>query len=440
MRRPRVPVLTSVLAFLCTAVPARAQAPDAQMVSRSHEMLKQVYRDLREFYYDTTFGGRDLAASYRRADSALDGAATVQDLLGLIAQFVLDLKDSHTTFRPPGRAATVDYGWSWMMVGNTCYVRVVGRGTDAEAKGLKVGQAVLAIDGIQPTRENDFLVRYLYGALSPRPGMLVTVREIDGTVSRIQVLAKITQTQRVVDLTSFAHVSALIEQSEQSRLNRNHFTRSFGDTVLVWRFRSFVYGDMDIDRIMDLARKHKALILDLRDNGGGSVDTELRLLGHFFDRETKVLTERRRNETEARKVKPARREPFSGSTYILLNSRSASASEVTARVLQLEGKATIVGDRSAGALMTSITTTHEVGFGRRLPYGLSVTIQDVIMMDENRVENVGVMPEFIVLPTGEDIRERRDPVMTKALSLVGIHLDPVAAARLFAPPGEQRSN
>lgn len=439
MRRPRV--LLPVFALVLAARVSAAQTLDAQLVSRAHEMLKQVYRDLRESYYDTTFGGRDLMTSFARADSALDAAPTAQELLGVIAQFVLDLKDSHTTFRPPGRAATIDYGWSWIMVGNTCYVNSVRKGSDAEAKGLKIGQAILAIDGIQPTRENDFLIRYLYGALSPRPGMLLTVRETDGTVSQIQALAKITQTQRIVDLTSFAHVSALIEESEQRRLTRNHFTRSFGDTVLVWRFRSFVYGDDMIDRVMDHARKHKALIIDLRDNGGGSVDTELRLLGHFFDRETKVLTERRRKESEARIAKPARREAFSGATYILLNSRSASASEVTARVLQLEGKATVVGDRSAGALMTSITIPHEVGFGRRLPYGLSVTIQDVIMMDGNRVENVGVMPEFIVLPNGTDLRERRDPVMAKALGLVGIQMDPVAAARIFQARGEQeRSN
>jgi hypothetical protein len=88
--------------------------------------------------------------------------------------------------------------------------------------------------------------------------------------------------------------------------------------------------------------------------------------------------------------------------------------------------------------MTSITIPHEVGFGRRLPYGLSVTIQDVVMMDGNRVENVGVMPEFIVLPSGEDMRLRRDPVMAKALSLVGIEMDPVAAARIFVGHGEPR--
>jgi C-terminal processing protease CtpA/Prc len=408
-----------------------AQELDRQMVDRGHRMLAQVKADLLEFYYDSTFGGLDLEASYRRADSSLDAATTPQQLLGIIAQFVLDLKDSHTTFLPPGRAATVEYGWGWILIGDSCYVAWVKEGSDAAQKGLAVGQQILAVDGMQLTRQTDHIVGYLYYALNPRPGMRLMVRALDGTPREITVLAKITSRPQIVDYTSFQHISALIEESEQRRLIRRHFTRSFGDTALVWRFRSFDYGDQRIDEIMGAARNHRSLIIDLRDNGGGSVDTELRLLGHFFDRETRVLTERQRGESRPRLVQPRGKEPYRGNVFILVNSKSASAAEVTARVLQLEGKATIIGDRSAGALMTSIRRSHAVGFGRRLPYGLAVTIQDVIMADSNRIENVGVMPEFIVLPTGADLAERRDPVMAKALALAGIRMDPKDAAAVF---------
>ncbi len=418
-------------ALVASAAPARAQAPDAQMVERAHRMLEQVHEDLRRYYYDSTFGGRDRAAGYRRAGADIDGATSVPQLLGIIGQFVLDLHDSHTRFLPPGRAARVEYGWRWKMIADSCFVSWVREDSDAAKKGLATGQRVLAIDGMLPNRQTLDIINYLYYSLNPRPGMHVTVRGLDGTVREFDIQARITPRPQVVDLTSFAHISVLIEESEQRRLVRNHFTRSFGDTVLVWRFRSFVYQDERIDQIMDHARKHRALIVDLRGNGGGAVATLTRLLGHFFDRDTRVATFKRRNETEPLVIEPVRRTPFTGALFILLDSESASASEITARALQLEGKATVLGDRSAGAVMASRTWTHEVGGARQLLYGLQVTIEDVLMADGERLEDVGVTPEFIVAPSGADLSERRDPVMTKALALAGVTMDPVTAWDIF---------
>lgn len=343
-----------------------------------------------------------------------------------------ELKDSHTRFLPPPRAAHVDYGWTWMVIGDACYVTVVAPGSDAAAKGLARGDRVLAIDGLSPTRSNIHLIDYLYKSLNPRAGMHVAVQKPDGTLQQLDILAKVTPGVRVSDYTSAWDRNRMYEEYLQQMHGIRHRTRSFGDTAMVWRLRSFIGGDEDaIDEIMDDARRHGALIIDLRDNGGGSVATMLRLLGHFVDRETRVSTEVMRTKRETESTKPVRRTPFHGNLIILINSNSASASEVTSRFLQLEGKATIVGDRSWGAVMTSYFFRHEVGFSKRLPYGMSVTISDVIMGDEGRLENVGVTPEFIVLPTGADLAAGRDPQMTKALVLAGIHVEPDQAARVF---------
>ena len=182
---------------------------------------------------------------------------------------------------------------------------------------------------------------------------------------------------------------------------------------------------------MDEARHHRALILDLRDNGGGSIATLLRFLGHFVDRQTKAYTVRTRNRREDMFAKPARREAFQGNLIIVVNANSASSSEISSRFLQLAGKATLVGDRTAGAVETSRFYTHEVGFSKSLPYGASITVADVIMEDGNRLENTGVTPEFIVLPTGADLATKRDPQMAKALALAGLHMDPEQAARIY---------
>src|SRR5258708_31228664 len=133
--------------------PAFGQAPSHERVSRAHSMLGQIRDDLKQYYYDSTFGGMDLNAKYRHVDSTLDQASTIGELLGNIAQFLFDLHDSHTKFFPPGRAADVEYGWRWSTFGNDSYITSVSKGSDAEAKGLAGGDRVVSIDGLTPTRD-----------------------------------------------------------------------------------------------------------------------------------------------------------------------------------------------------------------------------------------------------------------------------------------------
>ena len=435
LRLARLLVCLGVLALGARLPALAAQVPNKEQIDRAHRILAQIKDDLERHYYDPTFGGIDLNAKYHAADSSLNEAPTIGELFGVVAQFVFDLKDSHTNFYPPSRAAVIEYGWAWGMIGDACYVTAVRKQSNAEAKGLEVGDRVLAIDGMLPTRQSIRLIGYLYYALNPRPGMHVTLQKIDGTRRELDILAKITPTERVVDLSSAFVRSRLVEEWEESRAVQRHHWRSFGDTVLVWRFRSFDYEDeYAIDDMMNRARKHKALIIDLRDNGGGAVITMLRLIGHFFDHDVRVGTVRFRNKTEPMIAKRVGHEPFRGNLIILLNSNSASASEITSRTLQLEGVSTIVGDRSMGAVMVSRYYPHNVGFQKSLPYGISITEQDIIMPNEGRLENVGVSPEFVVLPTAADLAAKRDPQMAKALALAGIHMDPDRAAKILDEP------
>lgn len=409
-----------------------AQRPNAEQVDRAHRILAQAREDLKKYYYDSTFGGQDLDARYRAVDASLDSQPTVQHLFGAIAQFFFDLGDSHTVFHPPSRAATVQYGFGWRVVGDKFFVAWVTNGSDAAKKGLAVGDEVVSVDGIPGIRRNRYLIPYLYYSLSPRPGMRLVVRKPDGTEQQLDVMAKVTPRQRVIDLTSQQVISVLIEEDQQALAQRRHRWTSLGDTALVWTFPSFaVTDDVAISEMMARARRHRALILDLRGNGGGAVVTMLHLLGHFFDRETRIATLRFRDSTEYEVAQPVGPAPFTGTCIVLIDAGSASASEATARTLQLEGKATVVGDRSAGALMTSITFRHSLGHDKRLTYAFQITVQDVILNDGMRREVIGVEPEFYVLPTGADLAAGRDPQMAKALALVGITRTPEAAAKLY---------
>lgn len=130
-------------------------------------------------------------------------------------------------------------------------------------------------------------------------------------------------------------------------------------------------------------------------------------------------------------VAKRRGEPFTGTVVALVDSESASASELLARVLQIEKRGKVVGDRTAGAVMTSRFHSYELGVDRIVPYGLSITEADVIMTDGKSLERAGVSPDVALLPSPTDIAAGRDPVLARAIELAGGKLDAVAAGKLF---------
>ncbi|HSU26592.1 MAG TPA: hypothetical protein VLI65_11455, partial [Pyrinomonadaceae bacterium] len=71
------------------------------------------------------------------------------------------------------------------------------------------------------------------------------------------------------------------------------------------------------------------------------------------------------------------------------------------------------------------------GFGKNLYFGTSVTVADLIMPDGKSLEKIGVTPDEIVLPTGKDLAESKDPVLAYAAILAGVELSPEKAGTFF---------
>ena len=398
------------------------------------EMLKMIRLDVEKHYYDPSFRGIDLRERFGQADERIKNAKSNSEIFGIIAQALLDFDDSHLFFIPPARVARVEYGWQMQAIGDKCYVIAVKPGSDAEAKGLKPGDLILSIDGFTPTREVLWKIRYYYYTLRPKPGMRLVVQSPEGAPRQVDVIAKIQQGKKQIDLTGWGTggdiPSIIIEAENEARLNRDRFFEK--ENVIIWKMPGFdIYDENELANIMVRVKKHQALILDLRGNGGGLVVMLKRLIGYFFEQDIKVSELKYRKEVKTETAESKGNSGFKGKLIVLIDSRSASASEVFARVIQLEKRGVVLGDRSAGAVMQSRQHGHEVGLETVSFYGASITNADVIMKDGKSLEHVGVTPDELLVPTAADLAANRDPVLSHAAELVGLKLDPDAAGKLF---------
>ncbi|MDT5123025.1 MAG: hypothetical protein QOC96_2507 [Acidobacteriota bacterium] len=431
-------ILSVIVAVLCLMFSSALCSVYSQNMSferqRGADMLENIKNDLKKNYYDATFRNMDIDARFKVSSEKIKEATSVGQILGIIAQTLIDLNDSHTFFLPPSRASRIDYGWQMQIIGDKCYVVAVKPGSDAEAKGLKPGDEVYSIDGFGPTRETLWKMKYFYYTLRPRAGMHVILRDPGDKAREMDVMAKVKQGKKVMDISGGGNGSdiwELVREAEnEDRLRRQRYIE-LGDDLMIWKMPEFDLSDQGVDDMMSKASKRKALILDLRGNPGGAVTTLQRLMGYFFDKDLKIADLKGRKELKPMMAKTRGDKVFKGQLVVLIDSQSASAAEIFSRVVQLEKRGTVIGDRSSGAVMRSRVYDHQVGTDTVVFYATSITDADVIMSDGQSVERVGVTPDELILPTAADLLAKRDPALSRAAALVGVKLEPEKAGALF---------
>ncbi|HYK89710.1 MAG TPA: S41 family peptidase, partial [Acidobacteriota bacterium] len=200
--------------------------------------------------------------------------------------------------------------------------------------------------------------------------------------------------------------------------------------VGILKFPGFFFSESEIDVMIGKARKHKVLVLDLRGNPGGSVDDLKYLIAGCFEKDTKIGDRIGRSE-HTPLIAKAHGHSFTGNLVVLVDSKSASAAELFARVVQIEKRGTVLGDRSSGSVMEARRYTYKSGVDTVAFYGASITDADLIMTDGRSLEHNGVLPDEVVLPSAEDLANGRDPVLAHAVKTAGFELSPEAAGKLF---------
>jgi carboxyl-terminal processing protease len=422
------------LSFLAMLVLVTAASPVAHTQGLAHldrdnarAMLSAAKDDLKKNYYDPALRGMDLEARFKEAEEQLKQATTRDQLMIVVAQTLLDLNDSHTFFLPPTRAARVKYGWEMQVIGEKAFVVAVKPKSDAEAKGLKEGDEILAVDGYRPTRDNMWKMYYRYYALMPARSIRLLVKSPgQAEPKELNVEAKIERGAIVKDWEDI-----FVRYLREGRDVKADRLYEFGNDLLIWKMTTFEVSETYISSGMNKAKNFKTLILDLRGNGGGYVDALERLAGYFFDHDVKIADLKGRKEMKPIMAKTRGANAFKGELIVLVDSESGSASEIFARLVQLEKRGRVIGDRTAGSVMTAKHYDHQIGVGSILYFGNSITVGDTIMTDGKSLERAGVMPDIILVPTGEDLAAKRDPVLSHAAKLAGVNLDPEKAGTLF---------
>jgi len=420
-----------LLCLGCLASAATGQEMSGFDRQRDRLMLRAVERDVQKYYYDTTFHGLDLATLFDSADARIAAARSNSEAFLNIAATLSALRDSHTHFFPPRRAADVRYGWNLGIVGDSCYILRVSPESDAAAQGVKAGDLVIGVDQFAANRGDRWDLEYLYYALAPRSAVRLTLQSPGDTARSVVVQAKVTPHPRIMDLTQGDDIWQIIRQQQNvERANRSRFWE-FGSDVLVWKLPEFSAGDREIDQAVRRAQKFKALVIDLRGNPGGLESTLLRLAGGLVGADT-FGVRRERAKSEPLRT-PTGGPQFTGSVVAVVDAQSASASELLAYLLQMRKRGTVVGDRTAGAVMASRGYEHRVGTDVVVFYYASVTVADLVFADGTRLEGRGVIPDEMVVPSGADLARRRDPALARAITLAGHAITPEAAGLLFPP-------
>lgn len=160
-----------------------------------------------------------------------------------------------------------------------------------------------------------------------------------------------------------------------------------------------------------VAKKPKGIVLDLRNNPGGYLETAINVASYWVATGTIVserFADKKVNAYESRGISLLK----NYKTVVLVNQGSASASEIVSGALQDYKKATIVGKQTFGKGSVQVLETLKDGSS------LKVTIAQWLTPQGNNITEKGITPDKIVDFTADDYENNKDPQLEEALKIL----------------------
>ncbi len=177
------------------------------------------------------------------------------------------------------------------------------------------------------------------------------------------------------------------------------------------------FGDDTTDLMKQAAQEiktknPKAIILDLRSNPGGYLDSAIDVSSLFIPKGSVVVKEKDKDShitEEKTTLEPILKDY---KVIVLINGGSASASEIVAGALQDSGRATLVGEKTFGK--GSVQNLEDLSGGATL----RITTAKWLTPKDRTIDGVGLEPDIKVDLSDEDAQAGRDPQLDKALELL----------------------
>jgi carboxyl-terminal processing protease len=196
--------------------------------------------------------------------------------------------------------------------------------------------------------------------------------------------------------------------------------------------KNFKSATRDVARLLAELKKDKVdnVLIDLRNNGGGSLNEAVELTGLFIDKGPVVQQRNAEGKIEIESDTNAGL-AWDGPVGVLINRGSASASEIFAAALQDYGRGLIIGESSFGkGTVQTLVNLDRFGSGDKVRYGeLKMTIAQFFRINGGTTQLRGVTPD-IKLPAMSDGESFGESSFDNALPWTSIK------PALFVPAGE----
>jgi carboxyl-terminal processing protease len=421
IRRSRCAVSVILLVGLFFPVlPLNAQRPISFERDRMKDILNVVSKRVEVNFYDSKLKGVNWKQLTQEARDRIDKADNVSDMVTAIFVLVDKVKDSHTKFLPPGRVNLPKFGFDAKAFGDEIRVYEVKKDSSASAAGIKPGDVILTVDGYAATREQFDLMMLYFRVLQPVSAIELQLKRGKEPPKKLVLQAVIKPKSVVTDLTDSFNIWELIREAEADEKEHHYNNKDDIGLIQVASFES-----EDLSGLVGKVKNSRAVVVDLRGNPGGRIDTLRSFTGCFENAPVILADQIGRTKTVPIKIKPQNpqiRMPL----VVLVDSETSSAAEMFARHVQRTKRGYIMGDRTSGRVTASLFYPEAVGVESIVPYGVQVGVGRIVFPDGIELEGKGVTPDEMCLPTAADMADGRDVCLAKAREYLRKQLGPAA--------------
>lgn len=403
--------------------------PDFNSTAWKRDALDSVWNTINEKYYDPKMNGVNWQAARATYETQILNADSDDKYWELLDKMTGELKDSHTRVHGPKQAAQQrdqeahTLGLGFADIDGALIVTATHAESDPWWAGVRPGMTIKTIDGEPALAHYRRLMTEVRESSTPRARSRSALRKIvagdPGT--------KIAMTFARADGSEIVATMKRRKFKTPPEFTHRVLPSGFGYV----RFSNFV-GRMESGILEAIAGMKDApgMIVDLRNNGGGSGDMARTLVEKFLSETHKggrILTRTGKPVTvgffPVIKLEPEfkgnKESAYTRPLVILTNAASASASEIFSSTLQDLGRATVVGQRTCGCLLGYLGYADLPGGGQ-----LAYSEIGFVTSKGKRIEGEGVAPDVEIKLAREDILFNRDRVLEAAEKFLQVKTQP----------------